>query len=161
MDGRLVVLQLFLNELVIDSDITSLAQRKTIQKSIYLAQRAGVDLGYRFGWYRLGPYSTSLTRDYYQLSDEESPSSGSIDGRVLKDSVQARLEKVKPLFDVPNNVSAKKAEWLELLASYDYLLKVQKLDDEQATKKLHEEKPLLVEHLEAARAAIDGCNELN
>lgn len=161
MDGRLVVLQLFLNELGIDSDITSLAHRKTIQKSIYLAQRAGVDLGYRFGWYRLGPYSTSLTRDYYQLSDEESLSSGSIDGRVLKDSVKARLEKVKPLFEMPGDVDLPQEDWLELLASYDYLRKVQKLDDKQATKKLNEEKPLLVGHLETARAVIGSCDELD
>lgn len=161
MDGRLAVLQLFLNELVIDSDITRLAQRKTIQKSIYLAQRAGVDLGYRFGWYRLGPYSTSLTRDYYQLSDEDSSSSGSIDGRVLKDSVKARLEKVKPLFEIPGDVNLPQEDWLELLASYDYLRKVQKLDVEKATEKLREEKPRLMDHLDVAKNVIDSCDELD
>ena len=161
MDGRLVVLQLFLNELGIDSDITSLAQRKTIQKSIYLAQRAGVDLGYRFGWYRLGPYSTSLTRDYYQLSDEESSSSGSIDGRVLKDSVKERLAKVKPLFEMPGDADLPQEDWLELLASYDYLRKVQKLDVEKATERIQEQKPRLVKHLETAKTVIGSCDELN
>ena len=161
MDGRLVVLQLFLNELEIDSDIRTLAQRKTIQKSIYLAQRAGVDLGYRFGWYRLGPYSTSLTRDYYELTDEVSSASGSIDGRVLKDSVKERLAKVKPLFEMPGDADLPQEDWLELLASYDYLRKVQKLDEKQAMEKLREEKPRLMDHLDVAINVIGSCDELD
>ena len=33
-------------------------------------QVAGTDLGYRFGWYIRGPYSTTLTQDAFTLKDE-------------------------------------------------------------------------------------------
>ena len=67
MDGRLLVLLLVLWELGISPDIRSIANRRKIQHAIYLMQRAGVDLGYQFGWYRLGPWSNHLTSDYYAL----------------------------------------------------------------------------------------------
>lgn len=63
MDGRLVVLKRVVEALDEDCNIASFDDRKRLQKAIYLAQIAGIDLGYRYGWYIKGPYSTDLTRD--------------------------------------------------------------------------------------------------
>ena len=155
MDGRLVVLQLVLKELGISSDIRQLKNRKEIQKSIYLGQISGVDLGYRFGWYLLGPYSTSLTRDYYQLSEDISSKSETSSKRVLKNVVKTRLAKVKPLFKVPKDVDLEPEEWLELLASFHYLRKVQKLSVEDTDAKLSDQKPKLVPFLEKAKSGLE------
>lgn len=161
MDGRLVVLQLVLKELGTGSDIRQLKNRKEIQKSIYLGQISGVDLGYRFGWYLLGPYSTSLTRDYYQLSEDMSSKSETPSSRVLKDAVKTRLAKVKPLFEVPKDVNLERDEWLELLASYHYLRKVQKLNVEEASGKLNDQKPKLASFLENAKSGLERHLNLN
>ena len=43
--------------------------RFKIQKYVYFAQRYGIDLPYNHSIYLRGPYSTSLTRDYYFLAN--------------------------------------------------------------------------------------------
>src|SRR5205807_10531285 len=43
-------------------------KRLEFQKTIYLLQEAGADLGYQFGWYKHGPYSSSLADDAYVLA---------------------------------------------------------------------------------------------
>src|SRR5262245_31088985 len=69
MEAKLEVLRLFLNALDVPSAIDTVNERKRVQKAVYLGQLSEIDLGYRFGWYIMGPYSTSLTQDYYQLSE--------------------------------------------------------------------------------------------
>ncbi len=44
-------------------------QRLVTQKTVYLMQAFGLYLGYLFTWYIRGPYSPSLTRDVYGLTD--------------------------------------------------------------------------------------------
>ena len=56
MEEKLVVLKLFLDELGIPDSIDTVDERKRIQKAAYLGQLSGVDLGYRYGWYKMGPY---------------------------------------------------------------------------------------------------------
>lgn len=49
----LIVLDLFLQALGIDIrevDLSNPEERKRIQRTVYLAQLTGVDLGYRFQW---------------------------------------------------------------------------------------------------------------
>lgn len=60
MDSNLIALKLFLDDLGVSADIETIDDRKRVQKAVYLGQAAGADLGYRFGWYLLGPYSPSL-----------------------------------------------------------------------------------------------------
>src|SRR2546428_11423068 len=43
-------------------------KRLEFQKTIYLLQEGGADLGYQFGWYKHGPYSSSLADDAYVLA---------------------------------------------------------------------------------------------
>ena len=48
MDTRLIVLDLVLRELDIESTIERLDDRVRLQKAIYISQEVGVRLGYRF-----------------------------------------------------------------------------------------------------------------
>ena len=120
MDNRLIALKLVLDQLEIPLEIGTLDDRKRVQKAVYLGQRSGIELGYRFGWYLLGPYSTDLTRDYCALSAALDGGEGPT-GHVLRDEARQQLARVRPLMEVPEGVALPQEDWLELLASLHYL----------------------------------------
>lgn len=43
--------------------------RLVLQKTIYLLQSYGLNLGYNFSWYIHGPYSPQLTKDAFRLQN--------------------------------------------------------------------------------------------
>lgn len=45
----------------------SFGERLRLQKTVYLLQGFGMQLGYGFGWYRYGPYSQDLVSDAYTV----------------------------------------------------------------------------------------------
>ena len=49
----------------------SMVDRLKLQKTIYLLEASGMQLGYGFGWYRYGPYSQDLVYDAYDVLQEE------------------------------------------------------------------------------------------
>jgi hypothetical protein len=51
METRLVTLFLFLRELGVEPRIATVADRKGVQKAVYIGQLSGIDLGYRYSWY--------------------------------------------------------------------------------------------------------------
>jgi uncharacterized protein YwgA len=154
MNENIVALKVVLDALGESSDISSLDDRKRIQKAIYLGQRTGVDLGYRFGWYIRGPYSTSLARDYYQLADELQVRERDFEGKKLRSDAATKLQALAPLFQPPPNFKLDKEDWLELLASWDYLRTVSRQDAEKARATIHEEKPRLAPYIDEAAAAL-------
>ena len=154
MEMSLVLLKLFLDELDIPSEIDNFNQRKTIQKAVYLGKLTGVDLSYRFGWYLKGPYSPSLAEDYYHLADELEIGDEGYQEYQLKKSLSAKLEKIKPLFEKPEEFKLKKVDWLELVASCDYLRRVRNLSDNKIDEILKKEKPDLYEHRELAKRKL-------
>ncbi|MCW8138115.1 MAG: hypothetical protein KIT58_04350 [Planctomycetota bacterium] len=152
MDSNLVALKLMLDSLQVDFDINEVEQRKLIQKAVYLGQRAGVDLGYRFSWYLMGPYSSALTRDYYALDDSDKAEIGN---RSLVESARRKLDKVAPLMKgPPPDVSLSRSEWVELVASLDYLLTVSGYPFDKAVSVLRDEKRKLAPFAERAREAL-------
>ncbi len=48
-------------------DVSEFKGRLILQKTVYLLQSFGIDLGYKFGWYLHGTYCTKLTRDGFEL----------------------------------------------------------------------------------------------
>jgi uncharacterized protein YwgA len=40
--------------------------RLALQKTIYLLQKMGLDFGYHYKWYTLGPYSSDLANDMFE-----------------------------------------------------------------------------------------------
>lgn len=154
MDTRLTALKLFLDELDTPPDIETVDDRKRVQKAVYLGQLSGVDLGYRFGWYLMGPYSPSLTRDYYTLATEIASGDREYEDKELQPSLRARLKKVQGLLDPPQEVQLAQESWLELISSLHYLREIAKLNKEKALERLTKEKPTLVKFAEQAERRL-------
>lgn len=161
MDNRLVALKLVLDELGIDPDISTLDDRKRVQKAVYLGQRSGVELGYRFGWYLLGPYSTDLTKDYYALSAAlQSSEDGA--GKALVEDTRNALRRVRPLMDVPAGVDLPQEDWLELLASLHYLMCVSEYTFDKSLSEMRDTpKGRLLPYAEKAKSALVEVGLLN
>ena len=154
---KLVLLKLFLDELGVGSDIDTFDERKTIQKAVYLGQLADVDMGYRFGWYLKGPYSPALAEDYYHLADELEMGERGYEEYQLNKSLKNKLEKVRSLFEKPQDVTLEKKDWLELVASCDYLRRVRKLSDDKVNEVLQKEKGDLFAFKDLALRKLSGA----
>lgn len=126
MDNHLVALKLFLDELGVGTDISTLADRKKVQKAVYLGQAAGADLGYRFSWYILGPYSPPLTRDYFELAEKRDEYRDTSDKYSLHAGLRDHLERLGALFEHGERLEDElpMEDWLELCASIDYQFRV-------------------------------------
>jgi uncharacterized protein YwgA len=154
LENKLMVLKLFLDALDVSPEFTSVDDRKRLQKAVYLGQLSGVDLGYRFGWYIMGPYSPPLARDYYQLAEELVTSQADVSAKQLRPNVAALLARVAPLLKPPENVNLPDSDWLELLASYHYLRVVSRNSKTDAVKRLETQKPHVSPWLQQADAAL-------
>jgi hypothetical protein len=109
-----------------------------------------LDLGYRFGWYLKGPYSTDLTKDYYGLAEAIASGDRDYAGKSLPEPLRVQLQKVRPLMTVPGNLGLAQEDWLELVSSLHYLRKIQGRAREQALEILRREKPRLVPFADCA-----------
>lgn len=160
MDSRLIALKLFLDELGIPDDTSTIENRKLIQKAVYLGQCAGADLGYRFGWHKMGPYSADLAKDYYLLSDVLALGDRDYEGRTLQRHKQENLKGVSPLINPPEGIALNKPDWLELISSLHFMRKIRGLDEEQAKQALIEEKPRLSNFVEQAQEKLQEVESL-
>lgn len=154
MESRLLVLRLFADELGQSSEIKTLDDRKAFQKAVYLGQLSGVDLGYRYGWYIRGPYSTELARDYYRLAEQVELGDEEFKQRALTDTVKKKLDSIKELFVVPTGLPLQRPSWLEIVASWHFLRTVSKMDDAAARALIAEKKPHLVQYIDNAIEAL-------
>jgi len=137
MDRQQIGVKLTIDGLSLDFKVNSFQDRLIMQKAVYLAQAAGVNLGYYYHWYLYGPYSPSLTRDEYAIAMAISADMDESKGWKLDDSSSQRLEKIQGIFAEPDrNKLAKK---LELLASVHFLIErkqVSKVDTRRITATL-------------------------
>lgn len=153
METKLVVLKRFLEGLGQPSSIKTVAQRKAVQKAVYLGQAlANVDLGYRFGWYLMGPYSPPLAKDYYALASAEAIGDTAGLEKDLNSAIKANLAAIKQVFQPPEEVAGKIAPeaWLELLASWHYLRSVSRYDVQRTEETMRAQKSHLSNYLEYA-----------
>lgn len=155
MDAKLVALKLFLSELGVSEQIETVNDRKRLQKAVYLGQLSGIDFGYRFGWYLMGPYSPALTRDYYDLDEAIDEGDRDYEGVELTRSVRERISHIKPLYEVPSNVKLLQEDWLELLASVHFLRKTSGYDSNKVHSTLEKEKVHLVAYEAEAHSALE------
>jgi hypothetical protein len=143
MNNREIALKLVLDSLEIPSSIRTFDDRKRVQKAVYLAQRVGIPLGYRFGWYIKGPYCSDLTSDYYSLARALAAGHKDHVGKKLKKGVQEKLNKIRPLLVEPDWFSGPQEDWLELVASLDYLVSMCDYQSDRARAVFQKEKPQL------------------
>lgn len=156
MDNAQVALKLTLDELGVEPEIRTVHERKTVQKAVYLGQASGVDLGYRYNWYVMGPYSPALTRDYFALGESLSTDDDRSGDYDLQDQVKSRLARVKRILNPPNDVPLGKPEWLELLASVHYLLKARKMTWPAAVDYLKIEKRHVAPYAAQAHGVLEN-----
>src|SRR5690348_9276510 len=115
MDGRLIVLQRFVEALGEPADISSIDSRKRFQKAVYLGQLSGIDLGYRYSWYVQGPYSTSLTKDYYALASAVAGGERPHEEQKLKPAIVDKLQTMRSMLKIPAGAQLDEPSWYELL----------------------------------------------
>ena len=120
MDRQQIGVKLTIDGLNLPFKIDSFVDRLIMQKSVYLAQAAGVNLGYYYHWYLHGPYSPSLTQDEYAIATDISVGPDEAEGWKLDDASSQRLERIRGIFTEPER--DKLAEKLELLASVHFLI---------------------------------------
>lgn len=113
---RYVKLSRFLGVMGFSLDLSTLQSRIVLQKRVYFAEALGTNLGYHFGWYVFGPYSTDLTRDAYGLQGLESHLRESNDAMPETQKLKGFLGKVGTL-----QPERTEGYWLELLSSLHFL----------------------------------------
>lgn len=160
METNLIALKLLLDTLSISPAIDTVDDRKRIQKTVYLAQLTGLDLGYRFGWYLRGPYCASLTRDYYALADALTVEAADVENKQFSTEVTGMIRKVNPLFSTPSGVPLAQEDWLELVASLHFLRKISCYDEAKSTEVLKDKKAQLAPYINQAQAALTGVGLL-
>lgn len=137
MDRQQIGVKLTIDGLNLPFKIDGFQSRLIMQKSVYLAQAAGVNLGYYYHWYLYGPYSPSLTRDEYAIATDVSVGLDESEGWKLDDRSSQRLEGIRGIFTEPER--DKLAKKLELLASVHFLIErkqVSKVDTNRITTTL-------------------------
>lgn len=154
MKPGLISLKYVIHELLNGMDIKNFDDRKKVQKAIYLGQRLGVNLGYRYNWYLEGPYSPDLTTDYYELKEAEKAEQDSFKNRTLKEDVKETLRPIQDIINPPQRSGLSQSSWLELLASIDFQRKVLQRTDEDTRKIISDEKDLLEEYYDDALRAL-------
>jgi uncharacterized protein YwgA len=127
MDRQQIGVKLAVDGLNLPFKIDYFMDRLILQKAVYLAQAAGVNLGYFYHWYLHGPYSPSLTRDEYAIAADIASCMDESEGWKLDGSSSQRLERIRAIFSEPER--DKLAKKLELLASVHFLI-----DRKQASK---------------------------
>ncbi|MHA1410651.1 MAG: hypothetical protein ACTSQY_10165 [Candidatus Odinarchaeia archaeon] len=120
-DMKFTLLSIF-NELDAEINMSTFDNRMIFQKEIYLLQESGLSLGFSFGWYRRGPYSSFVADQGFQLSSVELDASQlpELDADEI-----ASIDRYRTLVDdaIAEFGDHDHAFVLELLASLHFIIK--------------------------------------
>jgi hypothetical protein len=138
MDRRQIGLKLVMDQLDQQVKVDTFEDRLILQKTVYLADAAGVHLGYFFRWYLRGPYCPDVADDGFAVALDvawklDDSNRWNLDGASCK-----RLVELRPLLTGEDR--AQLALSLELLASVHYLIERKQVKDtsvDAITRKLH------------------------
>lgn len=127
------------------ASIDTVSDRILLQKKIYLAQNAGLPLGYGYSWYIHGPYSPDLTAVAYQVIPEgiDSIKEYKLEGEY------AEIVKNVNLLEDQNLIKENKlntVSWYELIASIAYWFDRGYNDKNKIIEKIKETKPQFSEN---------------
>jgi len=123
MRQKLAGLYLILKDIG-DFKIDSLEDRVFTQKAIYLLQVLGVDLRYRFSWYKRGPYCRDLTFSVYDIGEQEKSYAERL---RLRSRIRPALDKLKEIIAKKPEDLDQASHWLELVSSMHYLKHIAKV----------------------------------
>ncbi len=106
-------------------DISKLASREDglnerikAQKLVYLLQNRKRKCFYQYNIYVHGPYSPSLSRDYYELARSSSKVQSSADSALVREA-KSLFQKVRK-FKTPDNAALSVVSILELLSTTSF-----------------------------------------
>jgi uncharacterized protein YwgA len=137
-------------------EITTVDHRKVMQKAAYLSQALGLPTNYQFSWYKYGPYSPRLAKDYYALGSLALRGEA-IDGYRLSAQFAPVAERLRQLFDrKPPGQS--EADWAELLASVHFLARESEVPNPKEI--IQEKKSHLAQYYDAAKDALEQAGLL-
>jgi uncharacterized protein YwgA len=122
MDQSQIFLKLVLDTIELPLNMEEFDNRLVIQKTIYLLQASGLDLGYYFGWYIRGPYCSDLTNDAFCLALEIKSDDKGLQHWKASEDVKKCLKKFKSFFVSIKQDGKNFARQLELLASVHFLI---------------------------------------
>jgi len=120
MNKQQIALKLVLDNLGLGVHVRSFEDRLMLQKASYLAQVAGVNLGYYFNWYLRGPYCSALARDAFAISDELEASSDESEDWELDKRTISKVTRVRTLMAECSVKNAPRK--FELVASIHFLV---------------------------------------
>jgi uncharacterized protein YwgA len=114
------ILYMIANKHNFDLKRTNMIDRLILQKTIYLLQAYGLQLGYGFSWYTYGPYSQDLVNDSFTVLKSEK---GKYEERTS--SLSFSKETIKKFNDFKHLLKGVlgNARKLELVASVDFVRK--------------------------------------
>jgi uncharacterized protein YwgA len=156
-----IVLKLIFDKLKISPEIKTLADRKRVQKTIYLAQSTGVDIGYCFGWYLSGPYSPELMEKCHSLNGNLHLNNREYEKYCLCDDISSKIDAIKDIMTPPADIILQQEEWLELLASIAFLFTEKNYTKEQAIKYMGPEKEQLLIHFDVGLIVLKNHGLIN
>jgi len=115
VDGK-TILRMVIDAFGLKRDSTE--DRLRLQKTIYLLEIHGLQLGYGFSWYKYGPYSQDLVYDAYTvLSNEKDTYDVKVSGLQWSDNTEERFAEFRTICGgILNDASE-----LELAASVDFV----------------------------------------
>lgn len=142
-----------LNGIGEDFNISDTEKRKLLQKQVYLAQQLGLPIVYSFSWYIHGPYSPSLTKDYYDL-DASLRAGDEIMHYQLNEKYQPIAERLLELMRQKPKALAEKEDWAELLASIAFLRNQSGYSNDAARALINDRKPHVADYYDAASKAL-------
>ncbi len=159
MDGRQIADILVLNALGIKPSMAQFRDRLVVQKTIYLAQEIGIDLGYHFGWYLRGPYCSVLSDDMFAAIADPDGVDNALARWKLDPAWGKPLGKLQKLI---GTLGSDLASRLELLASVQFLVsrgKSRELDAQKITAQLKAfGKEFSVPQVREAVRSLQGAN---
>jgi len=108
--------------------LRDLSNRMVFQKTIFILQEMGLDLGYQFKWYLNGPYSSALADSIEDLEIY----ADDIEGWTLTPQTMEVIWRYKQLFS--KNMNNK--DWLRLISSILFIRKHYKDNNKKEIDKL-------------------------
>ena len=131
MDRRQIGFKLTMDALGREVTVGSFDDRLILQKAMYLAQAAGVQLGYFYRWYLYGPYCPQVADDAFAVSTDVAQGMNDADDWELDEQSKSKLAAVRDWMKGEGQEVARK---LELLASVHFLVERKQVSSRDAAE---------------------------
>lgn len=121
MDRQQIGAKLVMDDLGLGFSMETFEDRLVLQKGTYLAQAAGLRLGYHFRWDLRGPYCPALTNDGFAIAEETGRGQDESQRWQLDDNSRELLKPVRCLISTSRDSTDVAAD-LERFASVHFLV---------------------------------------